>query len=97
MSLVKVGSKHQVVIPKDVRTKLNVHPGDYVEIAIHKNQAVLKPKKLVDVPYTDEMLSAEIEDSIRQGLKDVEEGEISGTFNTPAEVQAHLDSLKTDS
>lgn len=34
MPLVKVGSKHQVVIPKSVRDKLHVDPGDYVDVSI---------------------------------------------------------------
>lgn len=95
MPLVKVGSKHQVVIPKDVRTKMGVKPGDYVEISFNRNQAVIKRKKVVDdFPYTDEPLGPETQAALRQALKDVAEGRVYGPFKTAEEVQAHLDSLK---
>ena len=40
--LVKVGPKHQVVIPKAVRTKLGVDPGDYVEVAFQRDHATIR-------------------------------------------------------
>ena len=93
MPLVKVGSKHQVVIPKDVRTKLGVHPGDYVEIALGENQAIIKPKKVVD-SYTDERIGAKTKAAIQQGLRDVADGRVSKPLRTAGEVQVHLDALK---
>jgi AbrB family looped-hinge helix DNA binding protein len=95
MPLVKVGPKHQVVIPKEVRNKLGVSPGDYVEVAFRRNQAVIKRKRIVDdFPYTDEPIGPKTRTGVLQGLKDIEDGNVSGLFRTAAEVQRHLDSLK---
>ncbi len=90
MPLVKVGSKHQVVIPKDVRTKMGVKPGDYVEIALHKGQAVIKPKKVVDVPHPDEPVGPKTRAGIGQALTEVAEGKVEGPFSTAQELVEHL-------
>jgi AbrB family looped-hinge helix DNA binding protein len=95
MPLVKVGSKHQVVIPKLVRTKLQVRPGDYVEVSFHKNRAVIKRKKVIDdFPVTDEPIGPKTKSAIRRGLKEVAQGKVVGPFRTADELVAHLNSLK---
>ena len=95
MALVRVGTKHQVVIPKAVFPKLGLAPGDYVDVSIHKNEAVIKQKRIVDdFPVTDEPLGSKMRASLRRGLKDLAEGRIHGPFRTAKELQAYLDSLK---
>ena len=95
MSLVKVGPKHQVVIPKDVRLKMGVKIGDYVEVAFQNNHAVIKRKKIIDdFPIADEPLNPKTRSAIRQGIKEAKEGKVSGPFDTNEDLQSHLDSLK---
>ena len=95
MALVRVGTKHQVVIPKAVFSKLGLAPGDYVDVSIRKNEAVIKRKKIVDdFPISDEPIGPKTRATIRRGLKDLELGNVSGPFRTAKELQAHLDSLK---
>jgi AbrB family looped-hinge helix DNA binding protein len=91
--LVKVGPNHEVVIPKNVRTKLGVNPGDYVEVSLQKKAALLTPRQET-FPETDEPLGPKTRAAISRGLKDVEAGRVSGPFKTAADVQRHLDSLK---
>ena len=43
MSIVKISSKGQVTIPKEVREALGLKPGDRVEIKVEGNIAVLEP------------------------------------------------------
>lgn len=87
MSLVRVGSKNQVVIPKDVRVQLGVGPGDYVEIAFENKRASIRPKKIVD---RDEPIGPKTKAAIRQGLKDIKEGKILGPFNSVTDMIADL-------
>lgn len=47
--LAKLTSGGQVTIPKGIRTKANMQPGDFVEVELdEKGQILLTPKKLVD-------------------------------------------------
>ena len=83
MSLVRIGSKNQVVIPKSVRTQLGVGPGDYVEIDFDRNRALIKPKKIVD---RDELLGPKTRAAIQQALKEVKKGRTYGPFHTYEEL-----------
>lgn len=93
MPLVKVGSKHQVVIPKNVRQRLGVAPGDYVEIVFERNTARIKPKKLVD-READEPIGPKTKAAIRRALKEVRKGKSQGPIKTEEELQRFLDRLK---
>ena len=45
MAIAKVLAKGQVVIPKDIRDKIHISPGDKVEVEIVKNSVVIMPIK----------------------------------------------------
>lgn len=85
MPVVKVGKDNKVVIPKEVRERLGLKPGDFVQA---------KFERVVEVPYTDEPLGPKARAALREAQKDIEAGRVSGPFKTAEEVQAHLDSLK---
>lgn len=91
MPLVKVGPKHQVVIPKAVREKLGIDPGDYVEVAFEHNQAVIKRKKVIDdFPVTDEPIGPETREGIRQGMEEAAAGNVVGRFGSAKELIHYL-------
>ena len=91
MALVRVGTKHQVVIPKAVFTKLGLAPGDYVEITAQKNQAVIKHKRVVDhFPATDEAIGPRTKAAIRQAFKEIKAGKGHGPFKNADELIADL-------
>ena len=94
MPLVKVGSKHQVVIPKKVREQLGIEPGDYVEISHIKSGAMIKRKALVDVPETDEKLGPKTRAGIKQALKEMKEGKAAPLLRTQKELREYFDTLK---
>jgi AbrB family looped-hinge helix DNA binding protein len=81
MPLVRVGTKHQVVIPKAVFSKLGLRPGDYVDISVRRNRAILTRKKVVDdFPVTDEAIGPKTRAAIRRGVKDIKAGKGRGPF-----------------
>lgn len=47
MSLVKVRRNHQITLPHDLRVKLHIAEGDYVEVEEKKGLIVLRPVKVV--------------------------------------------------
>ena len=50
--LAKLTSGGQVSLPKEIREKTNMEPGDFVEIELdEEGQIVLTPKKLVDANH----------------------------------------------
>ncbi len=95
MALVRVGTKHQVVIPKDVFSKLGLAAGDYVDVSVRKNEAVIKRNKIVDdFPVTDEAIGPKMRASLRRSRKEVAQGKVHGPYRSAEEVQAFLDGLK---
>ena len=43
--VVRIGKRFTIVIPKSIRTKLNVKEGDVLEIRIEDDKIVLEPRK----------------------------------------------------
>ena len=55
MAFVRVGSKRQVVIPKAIREKLGIAPGDYVNVTYRRNAAIIRRITITDdFPITGE-------------------------------------------
>ena len=73
MPIGKIGQRRQVVIPKDICESLGLTTGDFVEIVQEGRQVVIKPKQLVD---PDDVLSPEDEAAVREGLADIERGDV---------------------
>jgi len=61
MALVRVKGKYQVTIPKEVRRKLGLRVGDYLEVEVQGSAIVLKPKALVDKDEAFERLRSLLE------------------------------------
>jgi antitoxin MazE len=47
MPAVKIGPKHQITIPKEVFSSLNLRVGEFLDTRIEDNTIILIPKKLV--------------------------------------------------
>ena len=45
MPAVKIGPKHQITIPKEVFSSLNLEVGDFLDTRVQDNTLVLIPKK----------------------------------------------------
>lgn len=48
MITTKVSEKYRITLPPEVRQKLHIVIGDFMEVAVKDNEIVLKPKSLVD-------------------------------------------------
>ena len=66
--MVKIGTSRQVAIPKKMYEQLRLGAGDYLEVEVKKDKLVLTPK-------------AFIEKRLAEGLKDIEEGRVTGPFD----------------
>lgn len=74
-AVMKISPQGQIRIPKNIMNALKIVPGDYVEVDIENNQAVLKPRKLIDPTqnwyWTKEWqeTEAEVDDALEEGQK----------------------------
>ena len=84
-NLVKVKPKFQVTIPYAVREQVPLGVGDLVEVEARHNFILIKPKVLAN-----RASEAEIEAAIAEGLQDIEDGRVSGPFQTADELISHL-------
>jgi AbrB family looped-hinge helix DNA binding protein len=68
----KVGPKGQVVIPKEIRDRLGLHPGDEVLFVPEPGGVRVEPaRRLADLAgaYAGEGLAVELEDEHRRELE----------------------------
>lgn len=77
MPIVKLGVSRQVVIPKKIHDKLQLHPGDYLEVEVKDNQLILTPQ-------------AFIEKRLAEGLEDIQKGRVSPAFTSAEAMIRHL-------
>ncbi|MDP2953857.1 MAG: AbrB/MazE/SpoVT family DNA-binding domain-containing protein [Chloroflexota bacterium] len=91
VTLAKLTSGGQVTLPKKIRAKANMQPGDFVEVELdEKGHIVLTPKKLVDASqayfWTEEWQKGE-----RKADEDIKAGRVK-RFESAAEAIKYLKS-----
>ncbi len=90
MSLVKVKSKYQIVIPEDVRKKLKVEIGDNLDIEEKNGVLIVKPVMVIEKAqayfWTDEWQSGE---------KEAEEAKKKGKFRDFKKAEEAIKWLKS--
>jgi len=50
MPFVKIGPKHQITIPKQIFSRLELKAGDFIEVMIQGGRVVLIPKQMTEKP-----------------------------------------------
>jgi antitoxin MazE len=91
MSLVKVKRHHQITIPTNMRKKLKIAEGDYMEVEQENDAIVLKPVKMVH-PDQAYFFTQEWQKGEAEADKDVARGDLLGPF---ADITDGIDALKT--
>jgi antitoxin MazE len=91
MPLVKVKKNFQVNIPLDIRKKINLAEGDYLEMKVNRGEVVIKP---VMVQPKDEAYfhSEEWQKGEAMADEDIRKGHLLGPFN---DFKKSLKTLKT--
>ena len=89
MALSKITRNHQVSIPKNVRERLGLKEGDYVEFEERDGEIVMVPKKLIDADqawfWTPEWQALE-----READEDIKAGRVAGPFKTVDEMKKYF-------
>ena len=89
-ALTKLTSGGQVTLPKEIRVKTNMRPGDFVEVELdEEGRIVLTPKKLVDASqayfWTEEWQKGE-----RKADEDIKAGRVK-RFESAADAVKYLE------
>lgn len=67
MAVIMVKDKYQVVIPSEVRERVNISVGDILKASVRGNTITLTPQSLVDR-------------EIAEGLEDIRQGRVSPSY-----------------
>jgi len=93
MPLVKINRNFQMTLPKKVRESLQVAVGDYVNVSLYEEGAIIKPMKMVpkeqEYFHTDEWQAKE-----KEADQDITEKNFSGEFTNYQDLKNHLNNLK---
>jgi len=61
--VIRVGKRYTIVLPRDIRTKLNIREGDLLSVKIEGSKIILEPKRsepfkvlerIIGEPYDEE-------------------------------------------
>ena len=81
MPAVRIGPKHQITIPKEVFTSLNLEVGEFLDTRVQDNTIVLIPQKLV-AKDQEWFWAKEWQAREQEADKAIADGEIAGPFET---------------
>ncbi len=81
MELIKVRRNYQVTIPQDLRKKLKLSVGDYVEADVENGKIVIRPVKVVR-PDEEYFFTKEWQDKEAEADGDIAEGRVLGPFES---------------
>lgn len=92
-TLAKLTSGGQVTLPKDIRKKTNMQPGDFVEVELNdEGHIVLTPKKLIDASQTY-FWTEEWQKGERKADEDIKSGRVK-RFKSAGDAVKYLKSLE---
>lgn len=91
MPLVKISSKHQITIPKEILDKLRLKPGDYVDAQLRNGKVILTPKEGIDKEDDAWFWSEEWQEKERAADEAIRQGKVK-TFENVEDLIRDLNS-----
>ena len=87
MAFIKVGPRHQITIPLEVRESAGIDAGDLLEIVAHRGKVIITPKQVISKLVAVKLSKKEQETllSARQKIKAIQENMIDSTGLTGVE------------
>jgi AbrB family looped-hinge helix DNA binding protein len=89
MPLTKVTRNFQISIPKEIRDRLRIEEGDFVDVSERDGEIIMTPKKLINADqawfWTPEWQAGE-----REVDEDIKAGRLIGPFKTIEEIKKHF-------
>lgn len=79
MKTVKLSQKGQLVLPKSIRTELDIQPGTFIDIRVENNTVVLFPRKKGPL---DNLYGKFKHETILDELETEHESEIKSEYRT---------------
>lgn len=100
MPYVKVGPRHQITIPQEVREAAGITAGDLLEIETERGKVVITPKQVVSRPVAVKLSKKEQETLLtaKQKIKAIQDDMINSTglSREEADVAAKVGIIATD-
>src|SRR5260370_11505097 len=93
MSLVRIQKKGQLTLPSQVRNRLGLAEGDFVDVKIRSTNIVITPQMVIDrskFPTADDDYTPEQRRLINARLDEGEKGPYYGPFKSGPEVARFL-------
>ena len=87
MPFVKVGPRHQITIPQEVRESAGITAGDLLEIETERGKVIITPQQVISRPATVKLTKKEQQTLLtaRKKIKAIQDDMINSTGLTRAE------------
>jgi len=93
MALVKIQKKGQLTLPTQIRSRLGLADGDFVDVSIRASNIVITPQIVIDhskFPTADGEYTPKQRRLINKRLDEAEKGPYVGPFKSGSEAAAFL-------
>ena len=88
-TLIRVKRNFQVTLPGNLRKKINISEGDYMDIEIKNNGLFIKPVKSINSDQ-EYFFTKEWQKDEKEADEDIKNGKLSGPFSSSKELMKHL-------
>jgi len=91
MEVMKIKRNYQITIPRNLREKVHLQEGDYIEFDVQDGCIILKPVKVIH-PDQEYFFTKEWQEKEAEVDEDIRKGNVIGPFDNAADA---IKALKT--